>query len=488
MRISTLRPLAVPVFRLRGAGLVLAALAASSFSALNSSSAYGQEAEEPTAKTLFLTANRVIVRPGHVLENASVIVEDGMITAVGADLTAPEGAESIQGEVICAAFMDPWSTAGIEPASARAEDVNAATQAVDALDPYGQVSILQELTGAGVLLTRSQVGRMADFSGIGAIIRTATAEALLPDAAVSVTIGAPRASSVNFNQRGSSSFTLGPQSLDPIERLNQIDKLASELEGGAKYAGDVAKYEQELAEWELAIAEKEKELADDFKKAKKARDKAVDKAEEDGKDVKEKKYKEDKRPREPRFDAEKAAFADVVQGKMPLVVYAERALEIRDMLRISAEYPRLRLVIAGGTSSLACKAALVERNVTVIVAPSPAKPGGPVGELDPGLALAAELDAAGINVLIGSGGATARASRDLPLLAALAVSHGLSRDAALRAITSGPARVFDVADQVGTIKRGHSAELLVMSGDPLSSSSRVLAAISGGVVAPTASR
>ncbi len=465
---------------------MLAALAASSISALSSASAPWQEADEPSATTLFLTAKKVIVRPGHVLENASVIVEDGKITAVGADLTAPEGAESFEGEVICAAFMDPWSTAGVESASARSQDVNAATQAVDALDPYGQGSILQELTDAGVLLTRSQVGRTASFSGIGAVIRTATSEVLLPDAAVSATIGAARASAAGFRTNGS--FSLGTPAVDPIDRLNQIDKLGSELEGGAKYADDVASYEKDLAEWETAIAEKEKELTDDFKKAKKARDKAVEKAEKDGKDVKEKKYKEDKRPRAPRYDAEKAAFADVVQGKLPLVVHAERALEIRDILRVTEAHPRLRLVIAGGTSALACKQALAERNVTIIVAPSPANPGGPVGELDPGLALAAELDAAGINVLIGSGGATALASRDLPLLAALAVGHGLSRDAALRAITSGPARVFDVADQVGTIKRGQSADLLLLSGDPLSSSSRVLAAISGGVVAPTTSR
>ncbi len=450
--------------------------------------AQAEEAQAPAMTPLFLTAKRVIVRPGHVLENASVLVEDGKITAVGTDLTAPDGAEAIEGEVICAAFMDPWSTAGVESASARAMDVNAATQAVDALDPYGQESVLQELAAAGVLLTRSQVGRTANFSGIGAVIRTVSAEVVLPDASVSATIGAPRGGGASFGGRNGASFSFGPQNIDPIDRLSQIDKLSSELDGGAKYAADVAEYEAALAEWEVAIAEKEKELNDDFKKAKKARDKAVEKAEKDGKDVKEKKYKEDKRPRAPRFDAEKAAFGNVIQGKMPLVVHAERALEIRDILRVTEAHPRLRLVIAGGTSALACKSALAERNVTVIVAPSPAKPGGPVGELDPGLALAAELDAAGINVLIGSGGASARASRDLPLLAALAVGHGLSHDAALRAITSGPARVFDVADQVGTIQRGRSADLLVLTGDPLSSSSRVLATISGGVAAPTESR
>ena len=62
----------------------------------------------------------------------------------------------------------------------------------------------------------------------------------------------------------------------------------------------------------------------------------------------------------------------------------------------------------------------------------------------------------------------------------------LDPDAALRAITLGPARVFDVAGHVGSVQRGRKADLLVLSGDPLSSSTRVLAAISGGEVVHTA--
>lgn len=488
MRTSHPGPKAESVSPFRGVGLVLAALAAMGLGADASAlqEAQSEEGKSPSG-TLFLTAKRVIVRPGHVLENASVLVEDGKISAVGTDLKAPEGAQAIQGEVICAAFMDPWSTAGLDPDSVNSRDVNAATMAKDALDPYGQGSILEELAAAGVLLTRSQIGLAADVSGLGAVLRTATAEVLLGDASMSAAIGAESQgfSPQQFGGRGGpQGFSFGPQSIDPIDRIGQIDKLVSELAAGQKYGEDMATYREELAAWEKSIAEKEKELEDDFKKAKKARDKMVKDAEEDGDEIKEKKYKEDKRPREPRFDAEKAAFARVVQGEVPMVIHAERALEIRDILRLTEPYKRLRLVIAGGTSALACKEELAERGVTVIVAPSPAKPGGPVGELDPGLALAGELDAAGVNVLIGTGNASPLASRDLPLLAALAVGHGLDRDVALRAITSGPAAIFDVADQVGSVKRGHAADLLVLSGDPLSSSSRVLAAISGGAVVP----
>ena len=164
------------------------------------------------------------------------------------------------------------------------------------------------------------------------------------------------------------------------------------------------------------------------------------------------------------------------------MVNANRALEIRELLRLTEPFDRLRLIIAGGTSALACAADLSERGVPVIVTPSPAEPGGPVGLLDPGLSLAAELSDAGVEVLIGSGGSSARASRDLALLAALAVGHGLDHDKALRAITVGPANAFDVGRDVGTVQRGRAAELLVLNGEPLASTTRVLAAISGGAV------
>ncbi|MEM8712901.1 MAG: amidohydrolase family protein [Planctomycetota bacterium] len=489
MRIPPLRLSAASRF-LASAGLLSGLVAGVIAAPLHAGSGHdGHDAEETS--TLFLRAKRVIVRPGHVLENAAVIVKGGRIEAVGTDLAAPDGAETVEGEVICAAFMDAWSTAGISADSVRGRDINAATLAADAVDPYGQRSILQELASAGVLLTRSQAGMTADFGGIGAVLRTSDAEVLLPDAAMSVLVTPPpptRFVPRNFGGGGPGGFSFAPPSIDPLERIAKIDKLVSELESGQKYADDRATYEAELAEWEAEIAEKEEELQDDFKKAKKARDKKVKEAEEDGEELKEKKYKESKRPRAPRFDAEKAAFARAVTGEIPLVVHADRAMEIRDLLRATEPFKRVRLILAGGTSALACKDMLRERGVQVIVAPSPANAGGPVGELDPGLSLAGELHAAGIDVLIGTGTSSARTSRDLPLVAALAVGHGLDEEAALASITSGPAEAFDVADQVGMVKRGLMAELLVLSGDPLSSSSRVIAAVSGGSMIQPAGR
>ena len=435
-------------------------------------------AAAPAAPPLAIRAQRVIVRPGHEIENAVVLVRDGRIVAVGEDLDVPEGAETLEGAVVCAGFMDPWSVAGIESGSARSSSSDASVMAADVIDPYGSEDDLEELVAAGVVATRSQIATGAAVSGIDVVLSTASADAMIGDAALSTSLGVVRGAGgpVTFE-------LLGPGRLDPIDRVGQIDKLVSELTAGAKYGTDVARYERDLAEWEKAIAEKEEELEEDFKKAKKARDKKVADAEEKGKEFKEKSYKEDKRPRPPKLDAEKAMFARVVNGEIPLVVTANRALEIRELLRLTRPFTRMRMVMAGGASALTAADDIAARGIPVIVVPTPTNVAGPVTELNPGLALAAELHERGVEVLIGSGARSSLASRDLALLAALAVGHGLDRDAALHAITHGPARAFDVADHIGSVARGKRAELIVLSGDPLASSTRVLATVSGGGVA-----
>ena len=96
------------------------------------------------------------------------------------------------------------------------------------------------------------------------------------------------------------------------------------------------------------------------------------------------------------------------------------------------------------------------------------------------LSLAGELERAGVEVLVGSGGGTH--ARELRLLVALAVGHGLDREAAFGAITTGPAQAFDVRDRIGSLARGLDADILVFDGDPLDTTSRLQVVVSKGRV------
>jgi imidazolonepropionase-like amidohydrolase len=80
---------------------------------------------------------------------------------------------------------------------------------------------------------------------------------------------------------------------------------------------------------------------------------------------------------------------------------------------------------------------------------------------------AAVLDAAGVTIAIkGNEGSTHRA-RETRYNAGNAVSHGLSYEAAIAAITVNPARIFGMAGQFGELRPGAAADVVIWSGDPL---------------------
>jgi imidazolonepropionase-like amidohydrolase len=57
--------------------------------------------------------------------------------------------------------------------------------------------------------------------------------------------------------------------------------------------------------------------------------------------------------------------------------------------------------------------------------------------------------------------------------ARLAFSHGLPYEEALRGLTLYPAGIFGVAEQMGSLAVGKSADIIVLSGDPLREASRI---------------
>ena len=114
-----------------GLGLSSAALCALASGSASASS----RAAEP--ETLFIQAQRVVVRPGHVLSDAQVVVEDGVILRVGQGLEKPAGATEVSGAVVCAGFIDTWSTLGVTRGSSEDRNV-ASTLTLDAVDGYDQ--------------------------------------------------------------------------------------------------------------------------------------------------------------------------------------------------------------------------------------------------------------------------------------------------------------------------------------------------------------
>ncbi len=416
---------------------------------------------------LWIHGERVIVRPGVELEDVSILVEKGVIIAVGADVEAPEGARKIEGKVICAGFIDSWSSLGLDAGSASDNRTQASTLTVDGLDPFAMPYKRQEALEAGVTSLRLQAGQRAPLSGVGALVRNhagTKTDVLLPDACLGVTLS----SSEGGTRRG-----------DIFGRAAELTRLVGQLRDGESYRQDEVEYRHVFDAWKKEIDEQSKKLSDGFKKAKKKRDKDKKKAEDKGKEYKEGKYKEDKQPRKPKLDPNRAIMASVAEGELPLVIEARDYSAIRNLLKSTEDIKRLRMVISGADHASAFAKDLKKRGIPVLLWPSP-NPTAANHRADKDLALAGDLARSGVSVLLGSGGG--QDSRDLRFLAALAVSHGLSKEAALNAITYGPAKAFDVSDRIGSLKRGLDADILVFDGEPMDTTSKLQVVISRGRV------
>ncbi len=448
--------------------------------------------EEAKPETLFIRAEHVITRPGHDLGNAQILVRGGRILAIGTDLSKPDGAREITGRYACAGMIDAWGAIGLGQEVVEDSTGTAATRTADGVDPYNFEVLRRDALRAGVTTARVQSGASARVGGLGAIIRLApglTREEMLvvPDCNLWMTVGLSQPGQPFFEQQGET-FVMtgfGSRPMDPFERIEGVDRLMSMLQAGKNYLVSKNEYKHELEAWQKTIAEKEAELEKDAKKAKKDREKAEKEATEKGKKFEDKKYKEDKKPTAPRYDEDNEIVARAANGEIPLIIHANRVAEIRALLTGSESMGRLRLVIAGGAEAMYFSDKLAERRIPVIVWPAPMGKSRPDEFEGNDLSLAARLAKSGVKVLIGSGGMDPAATRDLPLLADLAIGAGLDREEAFEALTTGAATTLDASDRIGSLEAGKDADILVLDGEPLVSTTRVLFVVAGGRVVVT---
>jgi imidazolonepropionase-like amidohydrolase len=186
--------------------------------------------------------------------------------------------------------------------------------------------------------------------------------------------------------------------------------------------------------------------------------------------------------RRPELDRSLAALIPVLEGKMPVVMYADRQREIMRALDLAQEF-NLRVIIAGGLEAAQLADRLRQRDVPVLLSlnlPKRTTAASPDAEPEPLRILrqrveaqktAAKLAAAHVRFAFQSGSMSNIA--DYLANAAKVIDNGLSRDEALRALTIRPAEIFGVADRLGSIETGKIANLTVTSGDLFNRNTRV---------------
>ena len=364
------------------------------------------------AESLALTGARI-----HTLgalgdiESGTVLIEDGVITAIGAAVDVPDGVEivSLQGKVITPGLFDPVSYLGIEEISLVEESVDgrqrgtrytAAFDVAPAINPRSTLIPINRIEG----VTRTLVAPAPAYegasliSGLGAVIHLGSAEDYLvkPQAALFAHIG-----------EAGARLTQG-------SRVTAMLALREALEDARDFDRNRNAYEE-----------------------RRRRDYGLS-----------------------RYDLE--AMQAVLDRDIPLVVQANRASDIEQLLGMAMD-ERIEVIVYGGAESWMVADELAAADVAVIIDPTRNLPGA-FETLNASLETATRLHDAGVTVAFSL--SDSHNARNIRQLAGNAVAHGLPWHQALRAITVVPAGLYGDTDS-GALEVGKRAELVVWSGDPL---------------------
>lgn len=163
--------------------------------------------------------------------------------------------------------------------------------------------------------------------------------------------------------------------------------------------------------------------------------------------------------------AGRATLAKYLDGGGRVVVSVHRAADIRQLLRWSARH-NVRIAIEGGTEAWKLAPQLAAAKIPVFVNPLANLPAN-FDEINATMENAARLRAAGVAVSFAQEGDATHNARKIRQLAGNAVANGLSWEDGLAGLTRVPAETFGVGDRLGSIAIGKRADLVLWSGDPL---------------------
>lgn len=385
------------------------------------------------AQTIAITGGTVIPVAGPRIENGTVLIRDGVIAAVGASVAVPDGAQRIdaRGKIVTPGLINAFTQLGLTEVDLAPGTVESSVNS----DVAAAFNVAEGINPASTLIpvTRIEGITSALVAPVGSFIAGQSAFIDLTDGPIEQLVAkSPVAMHVTLDE--SAKAAGGGSRAGVAERLRRILR-------------DAQAYGQRRSDYER----------------RQMRDLAA-----------------------PAADLE--ALQGVLAGRVPLIVTAHRASDIRTALRIAHEF-NLRLILAGAAEGWQIADEIARANVPVLVEPLANIPS--FNALGARYENPARLAAAGVKVALVAGagpGGTAHNSRIVKQEAGNAVAYGMDWDAALRAVTLGPAEILGVADRYGSLEPGRVANVVVWSGDPLEFSTAVEHVIIRGREIPLTSR
>ena len=374
-----------------------------------------------TLGSVAITGGYVVPVMGEPIDGGTVLVVDGVITAVGSDVTVPSGVPVVDA-------TGSWVLPGL-------------------VEAHAHLGVAEEGEGwAG-----ADVNEMTDPDGAGlrALDAIQIDEEGFRDALVGgVTAAVIKPGSGNpIGGRSVAIKTWGGRTVDEQIFREAVSVKSALGENPKRVYGD----RKALPSTRMGVA---KVIRDAFVAAQNYKAKR-DHARAEGK------------PFERDLGLE--TLAAVLDGELVWDQHTHRADDIATAIRLAEEFG-YRLVVNHGTDGARIADVLAEKDVPVIFGPMLTNR-SKVELRDRDIANLARLAEAGVRVAI---------TTDHPVVpinflvhqASLAVKEGLDRDVALQTMTTNPAQMLGLEDRVGALRPGLDGDVVIWSGDPLDVFSR----------------
>lgn len=377
-----------------------------------------------TSQDIYAIRNaRIVTVTGPVIENGTVVISNGKISAVGSNVAVPQGAKNIDasGLSVYPGMMDGDTEIGLIEIGSVAGSVdtteigdNNANIHVDvAIHPDTSHVAVARVNGITTVLTAPRGGLIAGQSAILELDGWTAREMVLKS---------PAAMHINWPGGGGRGF-------------------------GGEFGGQPRSVTELRREQDTQIENLKKILRDATAYA----------------DAKDARAKDSSLPKQD-LDLKLEALIPVVRGQMPVVINVNLERDIKNAIAFAGEM-KLKAIISGGAEAYKVADQLKAKNIPVIVGPVLRVPVKEDDPYDAAFANAGLLAKAGVKIAFQTGDSSN--VRNLPYNAGMAAAFGLPKEEALKAVTIYPAEILGVADRIGSIEQGKIANLIITDGDPL---------------------
>ena len=161
------------------------------------------------------------------------------------------------------------------------------------------------------------------------------------------------------------------------------------------------------------------------------------------------------------------AMSGIFNGSQRLFIHVDDEKGIIDAVAFSDKNNLKNIVLVGGKESYKTLDLLKSKNIPVLVSNTHRLPNSAQSDYDMPYKLPKILYDAGITVGIHNGDSGNFQTRNLPFYAGQVVGQGLSKENALKLITSNTAKILGIGNKVGTLSAGKDATLFISKGDAL---------------------